>query len=156
MSRHQSSGEPIAVVGRGCAVPGALDPDTFWTNIAAGRCELAPGDGAGRVRGFDTVFDPSGFHVDPEEILPLDPLVRWVLHAGRQALTEAGHATGPLPGAGLIMGNLSYPTTGLVRVAERVWRGESAGRLAQDRFSSGLPAHLAARALGLGRGGLAL
>src|SRR5262245_29643183 len=149
------SGEPIAVVGRGCAVPGALDPDTFWANIAAGRCELAPGDGAGRVRGFDAAFDPRGFHVDPDEILPRDALVHWVLHAGRQALAEAGRAKGPLPGAGLVLGNLSYPTAGLTRAAEQVWRG---GRpsVASDRFSSGLPAHFAARAMGLGRGGFAL
>lgn len=38
--------EPIAVVGRGCVLPGALDPDTFWENIAAGRVSLsaAPAD----------------------------------------------------------------------------------------------------------------
>lgn len=167
-----SRGEPIAIVGRGCAVPGALDPDTFWTNISAGRCELSPDDGAGRVRGFDAAFDPEGFHVDPEEILRLDPLFRWVLHAGRQALAEVldvrlassaevGRVTGPLPGAGLVLGNLSYPTAGLTRVAEQVWRGghpsaDGAGPVAWDRFSSGLPAHFAARALGLGRGGFAL
>jgi acyl transferase domain-containing protein len=149
------SAEPIAIVGRGCAVPGALDPDTFWTNIAAGRCELAPGDGGGRVRGFDAVFDPHGFAIEPEDILRLDPLLRWVLHAGRQALTEAGR-TGPLPGAGLVLGNLSYPTTGLVSVAEEVWRDGHPTADGRDRFSSGLPAHIAARALRLGRGGFAL
>jgi acyl transferase domain-containing protein/3-hydroxymyristoyl/3-hydroxydecanoyl-(acyl carrier protein) dehydratase len=150
--------EPIAIVGRGCAVPGALDPDTFWTNVAAGRCELAPGDGGGRVRGFDAAYHPAGFLIDPDEIMRLDPLVRWVLHAGRQALTEAGQGPGPLPGAGLVLGNLSYPTTGLRRLAEQIWRDGrlSTGTDARDRFSSGLPAHLAARALGLGRGGYAL
>jgi acyl transferase domain-containing protein/3-hydroxymyristoyl/3-hydroxydecanoyl-(acyl carrier protein) dehydratase len=88
----------------------------------------------------------------------LDPLLRWVLHAGRQALAEAGRGPGRHAGAGLVLGNLSYPTAGLARVAEQIWRD---GQLApdtdaRDRFSSGLPAHLAARALGLRRGGFAL
>jgi len=150
--------EPIAIVGRGCAVPGALDPDTFWANVAAGRCELSSGDGAGRVRGFDDAFDPGGFRLGADEIMRLDPLLRWVLHAGRQALAEAGPGSGPLPGAGLVLGNLSYPTAGLVRLAEQVWRDgqPSGGTDARDRFSSGLPAHLAAKALGLDRGGFAL
>ncbi|GIJ60339.1 beta-ketoacyl synthase N-terminal-like domain-containing protein [Virgisporangium aurantiacum] len=147
--------EPIAVVGRGCAVPGALDPDTFWANVAAGRCELVPGAGYGRVRGFDDGFDPSGFQVGPDELMGLDPLFRWVLHAGRQALREAGYDTAPKPRGGLVLGNLSYPTTGLARLAERVWRGEEPAD-GRDRFGSGLPAHLAAHALGLGRGGFAL
>lgn len=150
--------EPIAIVGRGCAVPGALDPDTFWRNVAAGRCELAPGDRGGRVRGFDAAFDPGGFQADPEEIMRLDPLFRWVLHAGRQALAEAGRGPGPHPGAGLVLGNLSYPSAGLARVAGQVWRdGQLApGTDGRDRFSSGLPAHFAARALGLRCGGFAL
>lgn len=150
--------EPIAIVGRGCAVPGALDPDTFWRNVAAGRCELTPGDRGGRVRGFDAAFDPRGFHADPEEIMRLDPLFRWVLHAGRQALAEAGRGPGPHPGAGLVLGNLSYPSAGLARVAEEFWRDGrlAAGTDGRDRFSSGVPAHFAARALGLRRGGFAL
>jgi acyl transferase domain-containing protein/3-hydroxymyristoyl/3-hydroxydecanoyl-(acyl carrier protein) dehydratase len=150
--------QPIAIVGRGCAVPGALDPDTFWRNVAAGRCELTPGDRGGRVRGFDAAFDPRGFHVDPEEIMRLDPLFRWVLHAGRQALAEAGRGPGPHPGAGLVLGNLSYPSVGLARVAEEFWRDGrlAAGTDGRDRFSSGVPAHFAARALGLRRGGFAL
>ena len=147
--------EPIAIVGRGCAVPGALDPDSFWTAVAAGRCELAPGEGSGRVRGLDAVFDPDGFAMDAEEIMRLDPLVHWVLHAGRQALGEAGRS-GSRPGAGLILGNLSYPTAGLASVAEEVWRDGRPASDGRNRFSSGLPAHIAARALGLGRGGFAL
>ena len=32
--------EPIAVVGRGCVLPGALSPERFWDNIASGRVSL--------------------------------------------------------------------------------------------------------------------
>ena len=150
--------EPIAIVGRGCVVPDACDPDTFWENIAAGRCSLSSIEDGGCVRGFDEAFDARGFTVSAEEIMVLDPLYRWVLHAARQALREAGRGSGPLPGAGLVLGNLSYPSAGLARFAEQIWRDgrPSAGTDPRDRFSSGLPAHFAARALGLGAGAFAL
>ncbi|MCA1221037.1 type I polyketide synthase, partial [Streptomyces sp. 8L] len=186
--------EPIAIVGRGCVLPDALDPDTFWDNIAAGRSSLsAVPDGrwrlphrwamgsvedhqdrtwtdvGGYVTGFESVFDPSGFRIAPERIMALDPLFHWVLHGARQALAEAGRE-GPLPRAGLVLGNLSYPTAAGSAFAEHVWlcaqrpavrdallRGERRERPdARNRFSSGLPAHLAARALGLGAGAWAL
>src|SRR5262249_4141882 len=136
-----------------------LDPDTFWENIAAGRSSLAPPPAAGGyVHGFDEVFDPHGFALDAAGIRPLDPLFRWVLHAGRQALRESGQESGPLARAGLVLGNLSYPSAGLTRFATQVWRSGRAGAGAdpRTRFSSGLPAHLAARALGLGAGAFAL
>ncbi|MCN9242317.1 acyltransferase domain-containing protein [Streptomyces sp. RY43-2] len=186
--------EPIAVVGRGCVLPDALDPDTFWDNIAAGRLSLAAvpegrwrlprrwamgsvadhldrtwTDVGGYVRGFESVFDPSGFRIAPEHILSLDPLFHWVLYGVRQALTEAGRE-GPLPRAGLVLGNLSYPTPTGAAFAEHVWlsaqqpplrdallTGERRERPdARNRFSSGLPARLAARALGLGAGAWSL
>jgi acyl transferase domain-containing protein/3-hydroxymyristoyl/3-hydroxydecanoyl-(acyl carrier protein) dehydratase len=150
--------EPIAIVGRGCVVPGALDPGTFWENIAAGRCSLDPASGGGVVRDFDAAFDATGFAVDAEEIMRLDPLFRWILHAARQALREAGHPATRRPDAGLVVGNLSYPSAGLVTFAEQTWREgrPSPGADPRNRFSSGLPAHVAARALGLGAGGFAL
>lgn len=186
--------EPIAVVGRGCVLPDALDPDTFWENIAAGRTSLSAvpedrwrlprrwamgsvddhldrtwTDVGGYVRGFESVFDPSGFRIAPERILSLDPLFHWVMYGVRQALTEAGRE-GPLPRAGLVLGNLSYPTPTGAALAEHVWlsaqrpplrdallTGERRRRPdALNRFSSGLPARLAARALGLGAGAWSL
>ncbi|MGW3951118.1 beta-ketoacyl synthase N-terminal-like domain-containing protein [Streptomyces sp. NPDC004752] len=186
--------EPIAVVGRGCVLPDALDPDTFWDNIAAGRSSLSAipegrwrlprhramgsvedhldrtwTDVGGYVRGFESVFDPSGFRIAPERILSLDPVFHWVMYGVRQALTEAGRE-GPLPRAGLVLGNLSYPTPTGAAFAEHVWlsaqrppfhdallRHERRERPdARNRFSSGLPAQLAARALGLGAGAWSL
>ncbi|MEW2546753.1 beta-ketoacyl synthase N-terminal-like domain-containing protein [Streptomyces sp. NPDC047002] len=186
--------EPIAVVGRGCVLPGALDPDTFWENVAAGRQSLSAvpdgrwrlphrwamgtvddhldrtwTDTGGYVTGFESRFDPTGFLVAPERILPLDPLYQWVLHGVREALREAGRE-GPLPRAGLVLGNLAYPTGEGSAFAEHVWLSgqEPAVREAlltgarrtrpdaRNRFSSGLPAHFAARALGLGAGAHAL
>ncbi|WP_424887273.1 beta-ketoacyl synthase N-terminal-like domain-containing protein [Streptomyces sp. XH2] len=190
--------EPVAVVGRGCVLPDALGPQQFWQNVTTGRVSLGPAppdrwdpsSGAGTpapsahavtpsavsttggfVRGFADAFDPTGYALAPEEILRLDPLFHWVLHAGRQALTEAGH---PLPGTaprstGLVLGNLMYPPTAAVRHAEHVWLSAQEPPLRDllraslpprphpfNRFSSGLPALLAARALGLDAGAHAL
>ncbi|MFE0368450.1 beta-ketoacyl synthase N-terminal-like domain-containing protein [Streptomyces tendae] len=186
--------EPIAIVGRGCVLPGALDPDGFWENIAAGRTSLTAApegrwrlprhrvmgtvddhldrtwtDIGGYVEGFESVFDPEGFLVPPERIATLDPLFHWVLHGVRQALTEAGRTT-PLGRGGLILGNLSYPTSTGAAFAEHVWLSAQRPELrdalltggrhprpdARNRFSSGLPALLAARALGLGAGAWSL
>ena len=64
---------------------------------------------------------------------------------------------------GAIFGNLSFPTSGLSRFAERVWMGEKQATLAgvpasdpSNRFMSGLPAHLLAQALELGGGAYCL
>ncbi|WP_063772726.1 beta-ketoacyl synthase N-terminal-like domain-containing protein [Streptomyces sp. CT34] len=182
--------QPIAIVGRGCVLPDALDPDTFWDNIAEGRCSLSPvrdgrwrlshrwamgtvedhldrtwTDVGGYVQDFEREFDPAGFLVDPGEILALDPLFQWVLHGTRQALREAGR-DGPLHRAGLVLGNLSYPTSAGAAFAEHVLLSSGDPMLlnaahrtppdARNRFSSGLPAHFTARALGLGAGAFAL
>ncbi|PPS91469.1 type I polyketide synthase [Streptomyces sp. MH60] len=186
--------EPIAIVGRGCVLPGALDPDGFWENVAAGRTSLTAApegrwrlprhrvmgtvddhldrtwtDIGGYVEGFESVFDPEGFLLPPERIATLDPLFHWVLYGVRQALTEAGRTT-PLRRGGLILGNLSYPTPTGAAFAEHVWLSAQRPALrqalltggrhprpdARNRFSSGLPALIAARALGLGAGAWSL
>jgi acyl transferase domain-containing protein/3-hydroxymyristoyl/3-hydroxydecanoyl-(acyl carrier protein) dehydratase len=179
-----ASFEPIAIVGRGCVLPGALDPAQWWANIAAGRVSLEtvrpedwrlppPEPGtvpprpatAGLVRGFEEVFDPSGFATDAELVAGYDPALQWVLHAGRAALREAGGNVDPAR-AGLILGNLGYPSRSLASYAERIWLAgrpdllavlpEARGLDGRSRFCSGLWAHTAARALGLGAGSLAL
>ncbi|MFE9057032.1 beta-ketoacyl synthase N-terminal-like domain-containing protein [Streptomyces mutabilis] len=186
--------EPIAVVGRGCVLPDALDPDTFWDNVAARRCSLSAvpedrwrlphrwamgtaddhrdrtwTDIGGYVRGFEAVFDPGGFRIDPERILALDPLFHWVLYGARQALGESGYE-GPGERAGLVLGNLCYPTSTGSAYAEHVWLSAQEPHVrdalltgarrvrpdARNRFSAGLPAHFSARALGLGAGAFAL
>ena len=112
---------PIAIVGRGCVLPGALDPSALWEAVAAGRDLIGPApegrwrverddvicdptgasgdrswsDRGGYVRGFESVWDPRGFGVRAAELEGLDPLVHWALHAAREALREtAGGAAG--------------------------------------------------------------
>lgn len=173
--------EPIAIVGRGCVLPGALSPEQFWNNIASGRVDLdavrpedwrlppaslGGGKTAGLVRGFTEAFDPAGFAATAEEVAAYDPALQWVLHAGRAALQEAGDHVRPAR-TGLVLGNLGYPSRSLAAYAERIWLSDHPDLLAalpdvpgstdpRSRFCSGLWAHTAANALGLDGGSLAL
>lgn len=166
-----STFSPIAIIGHGCVLPGALSPADLWQVVVEGRDLLRPvpagywrlppervlspqavertvTDKGGYVRGFDSVFDPGGFVCPPEELAGLDPVVLWLAHCGREALREAGLDVAPAARCGLIAGNLSYPTAGLTAYAEAAWLDTGRPHPA-NRFSSGLPARLAARALGL-------
>src|SRR5262249_53160964 len=139
-------------------------PSAFLTDPGRPEVEKTWSVRGGFVRGFEGRFDPCGFRLPAEQVLACDRQVRWLLHAGRQALAEAGYPpAGALPAAGLIIGNLSYPTDGHTAFAQAVWSarnsgaaGTPAGVRSRDRFSSGLPAALAAQALGCAAGGLGL
>ncbi|WP_194820235.1 beta-ketoacyl synthase N-terminal-like domain-containing protein [Nocardia sp. XZ_19_385] len=170
--------EPIAIVGRGCVLPGALDPSALWDNIRHGRVSLStasadrwrlpedwadsglvtpiPGIG-GFVHGFDEVFDATGLQVPTEQVLAWDPAVQWVIHAGRSALREAGYPTAPAM-SGLILGSLGYPSRTQAAYAEHIWQAGLPARSRwipepelvdpRQRFCSGLAGRSAARALG--------
>ncbi len=176
--------EPIAIVGQGCVLPGGLSPDELWKTVHDGRDALssprpdywgvspahilcdrqdAPyldhawSDRGGYVDGFDEVFDPRGLLLDGARLDGLDPLYLWAVEAARQAVDSAGWRAGEVPGsAGIILGNLSYPTKAMTDLAEKVWRGDDQGADWRNRFMSGLPAHLVANALGLTAGAAAL
>ena len=113
-------------------------------------------DRGGYVDGFDECFDPTGFALESDKLLCLDPLFQWVLHTAREALRDAGQdASGARVGA--VFGNLSFPSASMSRYAEAIWRDESAARPdARNRFASGLPALLLEQALNLKAGAFAL
>ena len=165
----------IAIVGRGCALPGALDPQSLLRLSDRGEVAIGPvpegrwrlsrervlssgpapdrawSDRGGYVRGLEGVFDPTGFALDVELVRSLDPLFHFVLHAGREALREA-RMLGERRRSACILGNLSFPTASHAAFAERVWLGEHARAPAAsplERFHSGLPATLLSKALGL-------
>ncbi len=140
-----------------------IDKARILTNPNGKTLDRAWSDRGGYVRGFDERFDPSGFRLPAAEIKGLDPIFQWTLHGVRDALRNAGLAA-PLADdatpTGLVMGNLSYPTVGLEQFAESTWFGALASAGVpqppdvglydpRNRFSSGLPAHLAAQALNL-------
>jgi acyl transferase domain-containing protein/3-hydroxymyristoyl/3-hydroxydecanoyl-(acyl carrier protein) dehydratase/1-acyl-sn-glycerol-3-phosphate acyltransferase len=170
--------EPIAIVGQSCTLPGALTPEALWEGVLAGRSGLSPvapgrwglpresvmgtpADSADRtwseiggyVRGFE--FDSTGYALPSDELRALDPLFQMTLQGVREALRSA-KAEGAPGSTGLVLGNLSFPSVAAARFAESVWLGKSPRPDARNRFNSGLPAHLAAQALGLGGGAFAL
>ncbi|MGB9499307.1 MAG: beta-ketoacyl synthase N-terminal-like domain-containing protein [Dissulfuribacterales bacterium] len=189
--------EPIAIVGQSCVLPGALSPRKLWDKIAAGKNLLsktpegywrtdpdlvmaAPWqntrditwcDQGGYVRGFESVFRAGGFAIPEEEVEKYGTLVHWLLHAAREALNDAGYQNAKGLNAGIVFGNLSYPSPTMSEFAESVWLDAQAdnffgGRARQlakvikphaiNRFMSGLPAHIVARALDLNKGAFAI
>ncbi|KDF01157.1 hypothetical protein Y900_020005 [Mycolicibacterium aromaticivorans JS19b1 = JCM 16368] len=156
--------EPVAIVGRSCVLPGAATPEELFDASLSGRCLLAPtprdawrgvdpakllaSDKPGlRVSSatggyVDTTFDLSQFAARIPDFDQLDPIVPWLAQCAQQALG------GPLaaPRTGLIVGNLSYPSTMGTAFVEAVWTGEGNDD-PRNRFSSGLPVHLVAGAM---------
>ena len=112
----------------------------------------------GYVTGFEEIFDAGAFADRIESPERLDRLTQWLLHCAGVALRDAGVDTPP-PGSGLIVGNLSYPTVEHTRFVQDYWLGAGKnapipGRAGVDsdprnRFSSGAPIHIVARAFGL-------
>ncbi|WP_432001030.1 beta-ketoacyl synthase N-terminal-like domain-containing protein, partial [Streptomyces sioyaensis] len=117
-------GEPIAVIGLSCRLPGAADPDALWELLRDGRSAVteAPADrwsaellaqsGVSEpARGgfLDDVaaFDAAFFGVSPREAQSMDPQQRLALELGWEALESArirperlhGHRTGVYIGA---------------------------------------------------------
>ncbi|MGE0454664.1 MAG: beta-ketoacyl synthase N-terminal-like domain-containing protein [Vicinamibacteria bacterium] len=168
---------PIAIVGQSCLLPGARRPEDLVQAVLAGRDLLsatpegrwrlpkarlldAPAasldrvacDRGGYVESPDEPFDANGLQVPAADLAGLDPLFLWTLRTAREALGAAGLPRAP-ERCGLVMGNLSFPSGALAQYAEAVWRAGEADAPAlpdpRNRFMSGLPALLAARALGL-------
>jgi acyl transferase domain-containing protein len=153
--------EPIAIVGTSCVLPGALSPRELWANVIGGRDLLTdPPEGywgiepsavegvasitGGYVRGFE------------EDTGALDPLFQWTLWGAREALQQAGHeCSRPCGRAGLVLGNLGYPSRSMARLAEALWLGVDTPDK-RNRFHFGMPAQLSARTLNLGLGGFSI
>ncbi|MFK7917913.1 MAG: beta-ketoacyl synthase N-terminal-like domain-containing protein [Ilumatobacter sp.] len=155
--------------------------DDLISQVPAGRWKLDPADAlcdpdgdsadrtwsdrGGYVTDFDSVFEPTGFTIPTDEVTALDPVFQWTFHTAREALRDAGHADGDVSQFGAVFGNLSFPSAGMADFVEDVTlrdlgvaNGETSVDLAsaRNRFTSGLPALLLERALGLGVGAMAL
>ncbi|MBP9946531.1 MAG: polyketide synthase, partial [Vicinamibacteria bacterium] len=172
--------KPVAIVAQSYALPGAFSAEELFNRVLAGQDllstvperrwrvdpeQLLARQGGttvdrvsslrgGYVRGFEDRFDPSGFALPAAQIHGLDPLFKLVFHTTREALQGVKDAERLRPRTGLVLANLSFPSSGLSHFSEQVWSGVGpTDRIdARNRFSSGLPAFLAARALNLGLG----
>jgi acyl transferase domain-containing protein/NADPH:quinone reductase-like Zn-dependent oxidoreductase/SAM-dependent methyltransferase len=112
--------EPIAVVGLGCRMPGAEDPEAYWRLLRDGGCPLretpadrwdvdeyydpdpdAPGKMCTRVGAYlerVDLFDPQFFGIAPREATTMDPQQRLLLEVCWEALEHAGIAPDTLSG----------------------------------------------------------
>ncbi|WP_436497489.1 beta-ketoacyl synthase N-terminal-like domain-containing protein [Actinokineospora sp. HUAS TT18] len=101
-------GEPVAVVGVGCRLPGGIEsPIAFWDLLdqgadVIGTRESTPGGYLDDVAGFDAAF----FGITPREAAVMDPQQRIVLEVAWAALEHAGIAPSSLHGSrtGVYMG----------------------------------------------------
>ncbi|MBV9790690.1 MAG: AMP-binding protein, partial [Chloroflexi bacterium] len=112
--------EPIAIIGLGCRMPGAADPDSFWQLLREGVDAIAEvpaerweadalydaraataGKMSTRWGGFlDQVdrFDAQFFGVAPREAVQMDPQQRLLLEVAWEALENAGQIPEHLAG----------------------------------------------------------
>lgn len=171
---------PIAIVGQGCVLPGCPNPSSLWDAViqrrvligasppgrwrldparylraAAGEHSVSPlrVDAGGYVDEASGEGGLEGLEGEAGLLRQLDPVFTWTARAARQALKDAGLAApAERRRAGLILGNLSYPTRAFARCHEHAvlgsWLREAPPHPA-NRFMSGLPARMAAKALGL-------
>ncbi|MBO0730002.1 MAG: acyltransferase domain-containing protein, partial [Acidimicrobiaceae bacterium] len=141
-----SAGEPIAVVGLGCAFPGAADVEGFWANIAAGRTAIdaVPGERiderllAAVVPGVESrrggflpadalLFDPTQFGIMPVAVDAAEPDQLVALRIAADALEDfGGVADVARERIGVILGRGGYLTPGVARLEQRV---RTAGQL---------------------------
>ncbi|WP_410674863.1 acyltransferase domain-containing protein [Amycolatopsis sp. cmx-4-68] len=108
-ARRPRAGEPIAVIGIGCRLPGGIEsPDGLWRALLAGLEAPAPppadrrswvGDAPGAFLADPFGFDAAFFGIDPAAAAAMDPRQRILLETTWAAFEHAGLAPATLRGS---------------------------------------------------------
>jgi acyl transferase domain-containing protein/3-hydroxymyristoyl/3-hydroxydecanoyl-(acyl carrier protein) dehydratase len=176
----------VAIVSAAGLFPGSETLDEFWANVVAGRdCSseaptgrwiMPPDEAFDPVIGkHDRVYSTRGYYlpripldldglaVDAELLRCLDPSVHLAIHIAHQAWDAAITSHLNPNRAGVIFGQIALPTERVSQLAREILEplfleGKVGAPTTHplNRQVAGLPAIMAARALGLGLGGMAL
>lgn len=177
--------EPIAIIGRGCVLPGCFSPDQLNSLLSIGGTAISQpistdlnrqlekaAEALKKVRSFNQgyiqefykIFNSLDYGFDTQLINQLDPLFHWSLYAAKKALLEARMLNAPIrQQTGLILGNLGFPSSSLCRLYENTILNACLPDLIQtdsinpyNRFMTGFPAILIKQVFGLGKRAFAL
>ncbi|MEQ1572083.1 MAG: polyketide synthase, partial [Myxococcota bacterium] len=152
---------PIAIVGWGCALPGALDPGALWDLVRTGAVAIGPT--RDDAWGLDPRADAAALATQIASTtggyvrgLPPDPTgddsVAYATHAARGAVASAGLDPGDRrPRGAVILGNLGYPTRAMAEDL-RIRGFPARGAHDHPRAAAAIVAHR----LGFELGGVAL
>jgi acyl transferase domain-containing protein/3-hydroxymyristoyl/3-hydroxydecanoyl-(acyl carrier protein) dehydratase len=182
--------ERIAIVGIGGVFPGARDLDEFWQNIldakdtaidvTSNRWRLEPEDLYSPELAPDKVnsrracliqnfsFNSEGLNIDADLLNRLDPMYQILLHAGRDAWTDAMTDKVNKERVGIVIGNIALPTESSSQFSDEIFKQLFEKQLnlnsekktekteSLNRYVAGLPGGLLAKALGFGAGAYTL
>lgn len=156
--------EPIAIVGQGCVLPGAMSPGelgdiVFEKRIVYGpvpseRLGLSESDAefrqyvSGTVDGFETAFNSNEIPESWQSVASLDPVCGWTLRAAMDAWADARTPKVCEGKGGVFVANLSYPSAAHAKHAAEYWAGQRPDD-PRATLNSSFPPHLVAGVLGL-------
>ncbi|MDD2774213.1 MAG: beta-ketoacyl synthase N-terminal-like domain-containing protein, partial [Elusimicrobiales bacterium] len=161
--------EPVAIVGIGAIMPGALDKDMFWKNIIGMKSSITevpdthwdprvyydPDHKAvdktyskigGFIQGFK--FNPIKYRIPPQVAAQMDPVQHLAVETAQMALADAGYDAKPFDRerTAVIIGNAMG---GMKKEASdlRIYRRTYYELLKKTKTFSGLPAKTSAAVL---------
>jgi len=136
----------IAIIGTSALFPGSSTPEEFWENLMHAKDltgtataedfgvkperffkpEKGIEDKCYSLRGGyirDFQFDPTGYQLPAGYLAKQDKLYQWSLYVAKEALRDGGYLTDKkgLDNCGLILGNLSFPTSSSHRLLADVY-----------------------------------